>query len=154
MSPPRRGQGGARARLTERALLCARVELQVPFPDVDAAQLVWHGHYFRYFEAARAELLRRIDYDYPAMRESGFAWPLVDAHVRFLRPLRYAQWIRVTAGLTEWENRMKLEYSVEDRDSGARLARGSTVQCAVALDGWALQLESPPALLERLRPWL
>lgn len=144
----------SRRPLAERALLSAALELQVPFQDVDAAQIVWHGNYFRYFEMARAELLRRIDYDYPQMRASGYAWPLVDAHVRFLQPLRYAQWIRVEAGLVEWENRMRVDYLVSDVETGRRLGIGSTVQCAVRLDGWVLELASPPALLERLAPWL
>lgn len=134
--------------------MCAHIDLQVPFQDVDAVHIVWHGNYFRYFEQARAELLRRIDYDYPQMRESGYAWPLVDASARFLRPARYAQWIRVEAGLVEWENRMRVEYRVRDAEDGTRLGRGTTVQCAVTLDTWELQLQSPPAFLERLKPWL
>lgn len=143
-----------RRSLAERSLLTAHIDLQIPFQDVDAVQIVWHGNYFRYFEAARAVLLRRVDYDYPEMRDSGFAWPLVDAHARFVRPVRYAQWIRVEAGLVEWENRMKVEYRVTDAENGTRLGRGTTVQCAVTVDTWELQLVSPPALLDRLKPWL
>ncbi len=143
-----------RRRLEDRALLCASIELQVPFQDVDAAHIVWHGNYFRYFEQARAELLRRIDYDYPQMRDSGYAWPLSDASARFVRPARYAQWLRITAGLVEWENRLRVDYRVDDLASGQRLGNGSTVQCAVTLADWELQLASPPALLERVEPWL
>lgn len=143
-----------RRSLSQRALLTAHIELQIPFQDVDAAQIVWHGNYFRYFEQARAELLRKIGYDYPQMRDSGFAWPLVDTRARFTRAVRYAQWIRVEAGLMEWQNRLRVDYRITDADDGTRLGRGSTVQCAVTIDGWELQLESPPALLERLEPWL
>lgn len=138
-------------RLDRRALVHAWVDIEVPFPDVDAAGIVWHGNYFRYFEAARAVLLRKIGYDYPEMRASGFAWPLVDCHARFVKPLAYAQTIRVEAGLVEWENRMKVEYLVTDATTGERLATGETVQCAVTLDTWELQLASPPALLDCLK---
>ncbi|MDN5869331.1 MAG: acyl-CoA thioesterase [Nitrococcus sp.] len=121
-----------RRSLAERSLLTADIELQIPFQDVDAAQIVWHGNYFRYFEAARAALLRKVGYDYPEMRDSGFAWPLVDARARFVRPMRYAQWIRIEAGLVEWENRMKVEYRVTDTENGIRLGRGATVpRCSV-----------------------
>lgn len=143
-----------RRSLAERALLTAYIDLQIPFQDVDAAQTVWHGNYFRYFEAARTALLRKVGYDYPQMRDSGFAWPLIDARARFVRPVRYAQWIRVQAGLVEWENRMKVEYRITDVEDGVRLGRGTTVQCAVTVDTWELQLVSPPALLDRLKPWL
>lgn len=144
----------ARRPLAERALLVAHVLVDVPFQDVDAAQIVWHGNYFRYFEQARAELLRRVDYDYPQMRASGFVWPLVDAHARFVQPVRYAQKIRVEAGMVEWENRLKVDYLITDATAGTRLGTGSTIQCAVTLDTWDLQLASPPAFLERLKPWL
>ncbi|HEX7341995.1 MAG TPA: acyl-CoA thioesterase [Rhodanobacteraceae bacterium] len=147
---PRRG----RRSLAERALLTAHVEVDIPFQDVDAAQIVWHGNYFRYFEQARAALLRRIGYDYPQMRESGFAWPLIDARVRFVQPIRYAQLVRIEAGLVDWENRLQVDYLITDAATGTRLGTGSTVQCAVTLDTWELQLASPPAFLDRLEPWL
>ncbi len=149
-----RAAATARQPLAKRALLVAQVELEIPFQDIDAAQIVWHGNYFRYFEQARAELLRMIGYDYPDMRASGFAWPLVDVRARFVRPVRYAQRIRVEAGLVEWENRLKVDYLVTDAADGTRLGTGVTVQCAVRWDDWELQLASPPALLERLKPWL
>ncbi|HET7370129.1 MAG TPA: thioesterase family protein [Gammaproteobacteria bacterium] len=149
--------GARRARrrtLADKALIIASTDVEIPFQDVDSVEIAWHGNYFRYFEAARAVLLRKIDYDYPQMRDSNYAWPLTEAHVRFVRPLRYGQVVRVWAGLVEWENRMKVEYSVEDPGTGSRLSSGYTVQCAVTLDTWELQLVSPPALLERLKSYL
>ena len=143
-----------RRSLHKRSLVSAHVDVDVPFQDVDAAQIVWHGNYFRYFEQARAELLRKIGYDYPQMRASGFAWPLVDCRARFVGPITYAQVIRVEAGLVEWENRMRVEYVVTDAATGKRLATGETVQCAVTLDTWELQLASPPVLLECLKSFL
>ncbi|HEX7964598.1 MAG TPA: acyl-CoA thioesterase [Gammaproteobacteria bacterium] len=133
------------------ALLTAETELEVPFQDLDPMQIAWHGNYFRYFEAARVKLLRMIDYDYPAMRASGYEWPLIEAHVRFVQALRYGQVIRVKAGLTEWENRLKMDYLVEDTADGRRLTTGYTIQCAVAVGSGELQLVSPPALLQRLK---
>lgn len=147
-------KGRARKTLAEKSLLTAYIDIDIPFQDVDPAQIVWHGNYFRYFEAARAQLLRKIDYDYPQMQASGYAWPLTEAHVRFARPVQYAQRVRVWAGLMEWENRLKVGYAVNDKTSGARLTSGYTSQCAVQLKTWKLELVSPPALLDRLRPFL
>src|ERR1700743_2899397 len=106
------------------AVLTAEAEIEVPFQDLDPMDIAWHGNYFRYFEAARVKLLRAIGYDYPAMKASGYSWPLIEAHVRFIQPLRYGQVIGVQAGLTEWENRLKLEYLVLDKASGKRLTTG------------------------------
>jgi acyl-CoA thioester hydrolase len=136
------------------AILTAEAEIEVPFQDLDPMQIAWHGNYFRYFEAARVKLLRRIGYDYPAMLASGYSWPLIEAHVRFVQPLRYGQMIRVLAGLTEWENRLKVDYLVEDAASSKRLTTGYTIQCAIDAKSGELQLVCPPALLERLKDHL
>ena len=136
------------------AVLTAEAEIEVPFQDLDPMDIAWHGNYFRYFEAARVKLLRKIGYDYPVMRESGYSWPLIEAHVRFIQPLRYGQVVTVQAGLVEWENRLKLEYLVQDKVSGKRLTTGYTIQCAIDAKTGELQLVSPPALLQRLKDHL
>lgn len=136
------------------ALITAQADIEIPFQDMDPLLVVWHGNYFRYFEAARVNLLRSIDYDYPQMQESKFVWPMTEVHARFARPLRYGQRIRVHAGLVEWENRMKIKYIVQDIESGTRLTTGYTVQCAIDAETWELQFVSPPALLARLEKYL
>lgn len=132
-------------------LLAASVECEVPFQDLDPMDVVWHGNYFRYFELARAALLRKLDYDYPAMKASGYLWPIVDTRVKFVKPARYAQRLRVTAALAEWENRLRIDYEIVDADNGERLTRGHTIQCAVDAASGELQLVSPAALRDRIR---
>ncbi|MDE2139743.1 MAG: acyl-CoA thioesterase [Gammaproteobacteria bacterium] len=117
-------------------------------------QVVWHGNYFRYFETARAALLRKINYDYPEMQASQYLWPIVELKARFVQPMRYAQRIQVRAELLEWENRLKIAYRVQDAASGKRLSNGYTIQCAVDARSGELQLVSPPVLRERLKEYL
>ncbi len=57
---------------------------------------------------SRAALLGRYDYDYPQMLESGYLWPVVDARVKYVRPLLFNQALRVVARIVEWENRLKI----------------------------------------------
>lgn len=132
----------------------AEVEVEVGFHDVDAMDVAWHGHYLKYFEVARCELLRLFDYDYPRMRDSGYAWPIVDVRLRYVAPARYAQRLLVRATLMEWENRLRIDYLVRDKQTGAKLTAGSTVQVAVDMASGELQFVSPPVLLEKLeRAW-
>lgn len=130
--------------------LSATAEIEVPFQDLDPMEVVWHGNYFRYFETARAQLLRSIDYDYPQMHEAGFAWPIVDTRVKFIQPARYAQVLAATARLEEWENRLKISYDIRDANDGTQLTRGFTIQCAVCLETGELQFVTPLALRERI----
>ncbi len=137
-----------------KADIRAEITLEVPFQDIDAMGVAWHGNYFRYFEEARARLLRRIDYDYPQMRDSGYMWPIVDTRVKYVRPLTYAQTVRVIAGITEWENRLRIDYEIRDGESGDRLCRAHTIQCAVRAADHELQLVCPPELTDRIEACL
>ena len=134
--------------------LSAEVAIEVPFHDVDVMEIVWHGHYVKYFEIARCALLRRLDYDVPQMRDSGYLWPVVDCHLKYVRPARYGQHLIVRARLMEYENRLKIGYEIHDRDSSERLTTGSTVQVAVDGRNNELQFVSPPALIERVEKLL
>jgi acyl-CoA thioester hydrolase len=134
--------------------LAAEVEVEVEFQDVDPMGVAWHGHYLKYFERARCALLRSFDYDYPQMRDSGYAWPVVDCRLKYVAPSHYAQRLLVRATLSEWENRLRIEYLIRDAKSGEAITKGYTVQAAVTLAGGELQFASPSALLERLeRAW-
>ncbi|WP_066017331.1 acyl-CoA thioesterase [Endozoicomonas atrinae] len=126
------------------------VVIRVPFHDVDMMEVAWHGHYLKYFEIARCALLDRIAYNYMEMKESGFAWPVVDLRVKYVRPARFGQDIRVTATVLEYENRLVLEYLIEDVATGVKLTRGKTTQVAVSIDTGEMQLVSPPVLWEKL----
>ena len=130
--------------------LCVEIAVEVPFHDVDAMDVVWHGHYVKYFELARCALLRHIGYDYPQMRASGYAWPVVECHLKYVRPARYGQQLTVRALLLEYENRLKMEFEICDAETGERLTKGFTTQVAVDLRNGELQFVSPPCLLERL----
>lgn len=136
--------------MTKAELPSADVVIEIPFHDVDAANVAWHGHYSKYFEVARCVLLDKIDYNYRQMSESGYFWPVIDMQIRYAQPARYQQKIRVTATLKEWENRMLISYLITDATTGQRLTKGRTVQVAVNIASGEMLLASPPVLLEKL----
>lgn len=133
-----------------RPRLRAEVAVEVPFHDVDVMEVVWHGHYLKYFELARAALLRQIDFDYPRMREAGYAWPVVDCRVKYVRSARYGDHLTVCAELKEYENRLVIDYEIRQVGTGLRLTKGQTIQVAVDMKNGELQFLSPPCLLSRL----
>lgn len=128
----------------------ATVEIVIPFHDIDAAGLAWHGHYAKYFEIARCALLDSFNYGYGAMRESGFMWPVIDMRIRYVQAVRFEQRILVKATLREWENRLLVDYLITDQASGQRLTKGNTVQVAVDMKSGEMCFVSPPILFERL----
>ena len=128
----------------------AEIQLSPAFHDLDPMAVVWHGHYLKYFELARCALLQKIDYDYPQMRDSGFAWPVVDFRTKYVAPLRYEQKVKVIAKIAEWENRLKIEYLVTDLDSGKVMTRAYSIQVAVDMKTQEMSFSSPKILMQKL----
>lgn len=130
--------------------LSFEVALSPTFHDCDPMHVVWHGNYFKYFEVARCALLQRYDYDYPQMRESGYLWPVVDARVKYIRPLLYGQQLMVRATITEWENRLKIVYEIRDAGTDQVLTRAHTIQVAVDAATNEMLYLCPSVLWDRL----
>lgn len=125
------------------------VELTVPFHDVDGLHVVWHGHYLKYLEIARMELLRRRGLDVAELQALGFKLMVAESHLRHVSPLFYGDRFRVSAWLTEIEARVELEFEVFDVSTGKRAATARSVLVVVSADG-RLCWGTPPPLLERL----
>lgn len=118
------------------------VEFKVEFYDVDSMKVAWHGNYVKFMEVARCALLAKIKYDYFAMEASGFAWPVVDMHIRYLRPMIFMQRIRAEVTLEEYEVCLKLSYKFFDAES---------MQMAVDMNKRESLMVCPPCFIERVR---
>lgn len=124
------------------------IDVTVPFFDVDSMEVVWHGHYVKYLEVARCALLDELGHNYVRMKETGYAWPIIDLQLRYARPARFGQTLVVRAELVEWRNRLKIHYTLSDAATGERLTRASTIQVAVRLADGEMQLVSPSVFVD------
>ena len=128
----------------------AEAETLVQFFDLDPMEVVWHGHYVKYLEIVRAVLLDTIGYNYAEMKASGYLWPVIDMHLRYVQSARFGQRLKLRAEIVEWENRLKIAYLVTDAVTGRRLARASTTQVAVEIATREMCFVSPAVLFEKL----
>ena len=141
--------------MRSKGVLHTDTEILVPFFDVDTMNVVWHGHYVKYLEVARCALLDKIGHNYTAMAASGYAWPVIDLQLRYVRGAVFGQKLNVRASLVEWENRLKINYLISDLASGERLTRACSVQVAVDMSSREMQLASPKVFtdaVERMLP--
>ena len=132
-------------------MISARVVLKAHFYDLDPMQVVWHGNYPRFLEQARCALLDKIAFNYPEMAATNYIWPIVDMRIKYIRPIRLSQEVRVTATLLEYENRIKIEYCITDLASGETLTKAQTTQVAVDREANEICFESPSELQESVR---
>ena len=140
--------------MRSKGVLHTDTEILVPFFDVDTMNVVWHGHYVKYLEVARCALLDKIGHNYDAMVASGYAWPVIDLQLRYVRGAVFGQKLNVRANLVEWENRLKISYLISDLQTGERLTRASSVQVAVDMSSREMQLASPKVFTDAVERML
>lgn len=127
------------------------VPFQVPFHDVDAMQVVWHGHYWKYFELARTALERAMGLGHQEMLARNLVCPVVDAHCRYLSPLRMGHQGRVRAFVAEADRVLWIAYEVLDDTTNRKAAEGYSVQVALTADTFELVMELPDDIVDRAR---
>ncbi|MFY8328022.1 acyl-CoA thioesterase [Pseudoalteromonas sp. ZZD1] len=136
------------------AIVTAHVDMVVPFYDLDPMRIVWHGNYVKYIEDARCVLLNKIGYNYNAMEESGYMWPIVDMRLKYVASAVFGSHIRIHASLVEFETRIKIDYKIECLDSHKVLTKAYTIQVALDLQEQELQFESPAVFTEKVRAYV
>lgn len=130
--------------------LSNEIELSPAFHDLDPMNIVWHGNYVKYLELARCALLAKFGYDYPQMRDSGYAWPIVDMRLKYVKTTEFGQRIRIRAEIVEWENRLKIEYVIRDALSGNKVNKAYTIQVAVDMQSREMLYVCPDVLWQKL----
>ena len=125
------------------------IELEAAFADIDALQIAWHGHYFRYLDLARTALMRSRELDIPQLMELNYRMVVVESHCRHIFPLHYGDKFRVTAWVVEAWNRIKIAYLIFNLTHDRRTARAHTVLVTTDPAGRCLW-ETPPEIRKRL----
>ena len=126
------------------------IELEVPFHDVDALQIVWHGRYAKYAELAATALFRARGVDLNALASTGHRMVVMESRCRYAFPLRYGDCFRVSAWFRDLDHRVCIAYELVNLTHGRRSARGHTALVTLDKDG-KLLLVTPQALVDKLR---
>ena len=140
--------------MTEQQVdLSAELTLITSFQDADPMGVIYHGNYFRYFEEVRRLLMEKMNYNYRDMVDSGYAWPVIDSYVKYVRPIPFNHEIRITAKLTAWENYFRVDYIIYDAKTKKRMTKGYTRQVAVDIKTEEMCFASPEIVRKKLEPY-
>ncbi|MDB1123259.1 acyl-CoA thioesterase [Vibrio algarum] len=133
--------------------LNAEIIIKPLFQDADPMGVVYHGNYFRFFEQARHNLMAKINYSYLDMNASGYMWPIIDTRVKYIKAIPFDHEIRVTAKLTEWEHRLRVDYIIYDNNTGERMTKAHTMQVAVDMATQEMCFVSPKLFTDKVEQW-
>ena len=113
-----------------------------------------HGNYINYVERARCALLDKIGYDYIAMEDSGYAFPVTEARVKYVRSLRFGDYCRAKATLVEYENMIKIEFELYNAATGELTTKGTVSQMCIDCKTGESQFVCPKIWIEKVEKLL
>ncbi len=109
----------------------AETTIEVQFYDLDPMNVVWHGNYFKFMEAARCELLKKIGYNYDNMKIDGIMYPIAKTEMKFIKSAIFGQKLTVKAILEEIEPGLNIQYIIKDSATDEVLFKAKTMQICV-----------------------
>jgi acyl-CoA thioester hydrolase len=96
------------------------VDVEVRYAETDQMGVVHHAVYPVWFEIARTALCRETGHSYAEIERSGYLLMVTGVHLRYLRPARYGETVRVTCRVARMASRaLAFDYTVErDAEDG------------------------------------
>ena len=130
-----------------------RFELRVRYGDTDPMGWVYYGHYLRWFEIGRAEMMRSLGRSYRQVEEEdGVLLPVLDARCRYFRGARYYERVTLETGVLDvGRATLRFGYRVRGED-GVRCALGYTEHCIVTREAKPVRPPAPLAALLAAAP--
>jgi acyl-CoA thioester hydrolase len=99
--------------------------VRVRYKDTDTMSVVYYGNYLTYFEVGRVEYLRERGWPMSEVNQR-VHMPVVEAHVRYVKPARLDDLLDVTSRVSE-RRRASFTFSYEiHNDTHELVATGST----------------------------
>jgi len=120
-------------------------EIIVRFSDCDALQMVWHGHYIKYFEDGREDFGRKYNLGYwEIYKESGLAVPIIHVECDYKKFVGLGEKITIESTFIDTPAaKIIFEYKVFNKKKELMCA-GKTIQVFVDAVTKELLITVPP----------
>ena len=111
-------------------------EVRVRYAETDQMGVVYHANYLAWCDIARTDLIRALGgMTYAEIEREGIALAAVEAHLRYKKPARYDDVIRIATSVTEVRSRVvRFDYDISTVD-GVAIASGYTTLVAMTREG-------------------
>ena len=123
--------------------------LSIYFEDTDAYGIVYYANYLKFMERARSDMIRAVGIDQASeLAASGSAYAVVEVDIRYRRPARLGDDIRVISTVEDVRaSSVLIHQRVMRREEQLTDARVT----AAFLDGQGKPRRHPPSWVEKFR---
>lgn len=126
--------------------------LRVRYAETDQMGVVYHSHYFQYFEVARAESIRHLGFTYADMEKTGVIMPVIEVQCRYLRPALYDDLLTIKVILRELPSNHRIVFEQEISNEKGELLATGMVTLYFMEKGTMRRTMIPQELREKLEP--
>jgi acyl-CoA thioester hydrolase len=137
--------------MTKTAPMSHDVRMTVPFHDVDPMQIVWHGHYLKYFDVVRFGLFNKAGIDlWEFFEKTGYLFPITKTTTKHVLPLRYRDEFLCTARVVEARIKIVIDFEIRLVGRDDIFTKGRGDQVAVRYPEMEMMLEIPKEIQRAL----
>ncbi len=123
--------------------LINRTTVKVRFSEVDSLRIVWHGHFFKYFEDGREAFGKQFGFGYLDFYEQGLLTPIVDINCQYKKYLTHGDEIIIETAFVDTDAaKIIFEYKIFKKEDHSIIATGKSIQAFLYTD-WELILSNP-----------
>ena len=127
--------------------------IKVEFYDLDPMNVVWHGNYVKYLEAARCDMLSKLGYTYVDMKNDGYAYPVATMEMKYIKPCLFGQELKVVTMIEEIEPCLVIKYAIFDNKTGEKMFKAKTMQICVDIKTEQSVYDAPENFKKKLANW-
>ncbi|HEX2912628.1 MAG TPA: thioesterase family protein [Chloroflexia bacterium] len=122
----------------------AEAYLRPRYAETDAQGVVYHSNYIVWFEVARGEYCRAVDYPYLKIEQEGYGLMVTEIAVKYHSPCRYDDEIRIKAWIEKvGRASCVFGYQVFNDTTGKLSVEGLTKHAAVTPAGKLTRFSQP-----------
>jgi acyl-CoA thioester hydrolase len=122
--------------------------IRVRYAETDQMGYVYYGNYATYYEVARVEMLRSLDFSYKELETSGVMMPVLELKCKYIRPARYDDLLTILVKIEKRPStRMIFNYEIKNQE-GTLINIGETT--LVFIDMKTGKVCEIPAVMENL----
>lgn len=131
--------------------ISSKIQIKVPFYDLDPMNIVWHGNYIKYLEEARCALFAKLNYTYYDMYDDNIMYPLAKMDFKFIKSAKFDDDLEIEATFKEFEPAIIIKYDIFSGED--KILSASTMQMGVNVKTGETIYNAPEKLLKAVEEY-
>jgi acyl-CoA thioester hydrolase len=113
----------------------SRKHLELRYSDTDQMGVIYNANYLTYFMQGREQFALDLGFDYLDMEQSGYIFPVREAHVTYLKSIALTDKVYVETSIHELSKIKVVYYHEIKKEDGELMSTGYTTVVCVSKEG-------------------